>query len=271
MVQRRFAGDIKSRFKKLKVAVRGFLDTEDELGLKDRGSFVTAAREFQFRTDAGKLQAFSDWFAQQVQAKVFSVPPGTPPGTPWTAKYVESAYKTGLTNSFFAARRDAVEGALTQSQEQFLRSSFNQPEALSKIQLLATRAFEELKGISANMSSEMSRILAQGMVDGTGAEDIAREMSERIDSLTRSRALLVARTEIINAHAEGQLDAFQELGIEELGVMAEWSTAGDDRVCPICAEFEGKVFTVEEARGMIPAHPNCRCAWIPFVGEPKPR
>ena len=45
--------------------------------------------------------------------------------------------------------------------------------------------------------------------------------------------------------------------------MAEWSTAGDDRVCPLCGPLEGSVMTVKEARGLLPRHPNCRCAWIP--------
>lgn len=35
----------------------------------------------------------------------------------------------------------------------------------------------------------------------------------------------------IRAHAEGQLDALEQMGVEEVGVMVEWSTAGDDRVC----------------------------------------
>ena len=45
--------------------------------------------------------------------------------------------------------------------------------------------------------------------------------------------------------------------------MAEWSTAGDDMVCPSCGELEGVIMTVKEARGLLPYHPNCRCSWIP--------
>jgi len=84
----------------------------------------------------------------------------------------------------------------------------------------------------------------------------------------QSRALTIARTEIIRAHAEGQLDTFEKLKVEKLGVMAEWSTAGDDRVCGLCSDLEGVVITVREARGIIPRHPNCRCTYVPAnVGE----
>ena len=40
-------------------------------------------------------------------------------------------------------------------------------------------------------------------------------------------------------------------------MQAEWSTAGDDRVCPECASLEGKVYTLDEIEGLIPVHPNC--------------
>jgi len=35
--------------------------------------------------------------------------------------------------------------------------------------------------------------------------------------------------------------------------------------CELCAPLDRKVFTIEQARGMIPRHPNCRCSFIPVV------
>lgn len=72
----------------------------------------------------------------------------------------------------------------------------------------------------------------------------------------------------IRAHAEGQLDSFKTLGVEEVGVAVEWATANDDKVCPKCQSLEGIVLKIDEARGLLPRHPGCRCAWIPAnVGE----
>lgn len=40
-------------------------------------------------------------------------------------------------------------------------------------------------------------------------------------------------------------------------------TAGDDRVCPICIDIEESgPYTINEARGLIPAHIRCRCAFV---------
>ena len=33
--------------------------------------------------------------------------------------------------------------------------------------------------------------------------------------------------------------------------------------CGMCASMEGEIMKVEEARGLIPRHPSCRCAWVP--------
>jgi len=215
-LRRAFMRELSKAFRNLRRAVKDFMVEKDALGLKEKKHLVpfqtialhVQPREFEFRTDAQKLGAFNDWFRQQVEANVLSPDPGTPAGTPWTTEFVESAYRRGQFNAFISSR--TITGT-DQSSESFLKSSFAQPETMSKVQLLGTRAFEQLRGITATMSSEMNRILAQGIADGRGAEDLARELGERIGSLAGSRALTIARTEIINAHAEGQLDAFNRL------------------------------------------------------------
>lgn len=208
-------------------------------------------RQYEFLQDADKLTAFNEWLKTRMEASWQG---------PWIGKYIESAYKRGLLNSYLAAKKGElaivtdVVGA--QNQAQFLRTAFGQPERVSKVRLLATRSFEQMKGVTAQMGSDMNRILAQGMIDGKGVVSVAKEMTQSIDGLTNKRAMAIARSETVAAHASGQLDAFEDLGVDELGVKAEWSTAGAG-VCPECSDMEGKTFTTEEASGMIPLHPNC--------------
>lgn len=223
---------------------------------------------WRFLTNDQKLTEFNKWFQKQIDEDILQV---DFQGDPWTAKYVESAYRKGSIRTYTDVHRselaeasDVFEG----SREQFLRQAFAQPERVSKIKFLFTRSLEELRGISAAMAQQVNRVLADGLSQGLGPRTLARRITNTISGINRTRALTLARTEVIAAHAEGQLDSFEDLGVREIQAMVEWSTAGDDRVCPECEALEGTVFTIDEARGLIPRHPNCRCAWIPAnVGE----
>lgn len=287
LLRNRFLIEVRKHFGKLRQATYAFIYTHDALGLRPistiRNHPLTMAtpvpRAYAFQTDPKKLDSFNKWFRQQVQEDIITPVSGstswTPPygsmgSGPWTNKYVESAYKRGTINAYMAAnQQDLAESPdfAGMSQDRFLRQAFSQPERISKVELLATRAWENMKGVTDSMGTQMNQILSQGMIDGSGAQEIADDMTDAIDSLTDTRALVIARTEIIHAHAEGQLDTFADLGIDELGVEVEWSTAGDDRVCEDCADMEGQTFSIDDARGMIPLHPNCRCSWIPAVKD----
>lgn len=43
-------------------------------------------------------------------------------------------------------------------------------------------------------------------------------------------------------------------------------TAGDDRVCQVCQDLSDEgPYSLFEAMGLLPAHVDCRCAWVPFT------
>lgn len=227
-------------------------------------------QRWRFETDPEKLKQFQAWLRRQLKLTVLS----TTDEELWE-RYVQEGYKKGAGRAFDDVRvaERARYGAADKldfyqgSREQFLRSAFGRPESAAKVKLIAERAYDELEGMTNDMSLKLGRALADGLTRGENPIEIARGLSKQL-GLSRNRAEVIARTEIIRAHAEGQLNAMSDLGVEEIGVMVEWSTAGDDRVCDLCSPMEGVVLRIEEAKGMIPRHPNCRCAFVPAnVGE----
>lgn len=268
-IRRAFMADTRRRFAALRKQVIDFMVTNDALGLKPRVNPITGnatqPRQYEFLTSPQKMSAFRTWLTQQIDAGVLSIPNGADPDKPWTSPYIISAYRKGLMNAYGktpGGKKGAILG--TSQPNTFVATVFASPETTKKIALLGTRAFENMRGLTTTMGATLNKLLAQGMADGTGPLAIARQMTAQIDISAR-RALTIARTETINAHAEGQLDAFESLGVTELGVEVEFSTAGDDHVCPICAAMNGKKYSVDDARGIIPVHPNCRCSWTPYV------
>lgn len=281
-LRRQFMGEMKKRFRNLRSAVWQLVAVEDAFGIKankkiekardkDRAGIIANER-WRFDADDAKLDNYRSWLSDQVDKEILSVDPDNI-GKPWTQKYIKSAYQKGVTRAYIDTNKQRILsstdlGFVQGGKEAFLNASFSGAVAQSKLNLIGTRAFTQLKGITAEMDKEMTRILTNGLASGHGAKKIARDMTKAISGLEKKRALVIARTEIVYAHNEGQLDSFEAMNVQNVGVMAEWSTAGDDLVCPLCSPLDGVVLTVREARGIIPRHPNCRCAWIPAnVGE----
>jgi len=270
MIRKSFEKDMSVRFQKLWKSIFHLVEELDVFGLKKIVFMedVKSSRSWAFLKDAQKVEAFRQWLKDRIQEGVLEVDKYK--NRPWLAEYVESAYKKGIIRAFTDVRKREglrTEDFLKGSESEFLRSSFGAPESVEKLELLYTRAFEQLKDVSESVSSKLSVILADGLASGSSPREIARTMIQSIQEITKKRALVIARTEIIRAHSEGQLLSFEKLGVEEVGIEAEWLTAGDEKVCDLCSSLEGTVLSVEEAKGLLPRHPNCRCCWIPALTE----
>jgi SPP1 gp7 family putative phage head morphogenesis protein len=268
LLRRKLFRDMDKRFLQLKRDIIKLIVTEDAFGLKEspdketlRKQGLTILQSFQFMADPQKIKAFQNWLTQQINAGVLKLGKG---GKPWTNDYVFSAYKQGALRAYidtYKQKKFNKSGWFKGSQEQFLLSFFGLPETKRRLELIFTRAYDQLQGISTPMGLLLSRHLATGLAHGWSPSKIAREINKSITTISTYRARMIARTEVIYAHAEGQLDSFENLGIDKLNLLVEWSTAGDELVCKECNANAGRTYTVDEARGLIPLHPNCRCAW----------
>lgn len=288
-LRQQMTGEINTRFGKLKAAIREFIVVEDQLGLKPLASDIPFGKQvdlsvagqlptvnkYRFATDDQKMEGFKSWFKQQVDAGILET---DNPTEPWTSTYVKSAYKSAAIRSYTEVHKETLgkaAGFYEGSKAQFLLDAFDSPEAVSKIKLITTRAFDQLKGVTADMDKRISMVLGNAMAGGWGAAKTAKALNDEVVELGQTRAKVIARTELVHAHAEGQLDSFELLGVEDVGLNAEWKTAGDDRVCPRCQAKAGTIYKIKDARRLIPLHPNCRCAWVPhmdlFPGATQPQ
>lgn len=262
VLRRKFLAEIKRRFARLRGRIVNLVLVEDAFGLKPRNPFTVNTR-WQFQTSPDKLKQFQQWLRGQFKDLKLS------DAELWK-QYAQQGFQRGIGRAFDDVNKGKPKKSMdfyAGTKQQFLSSSFIRPVAVEKVQLLAARSFEDMEGVTSEMATRMTRALADGLTTGDSPMDIADDLTDVID-VALPRAETIARTEIIRAHAEGQLDALEEMGVEEVGVAVEWSTAGDDRVCELCAPLEGIVLKLDEARGLLPRHPNCRCAWLPAnVGE----
>jgi len=196
---------------------------------------------WMFHDPTDKVKAFQAWLKRQT----FSLISNETEEERWK-RYIQEGFAKGAGRAFDDVRmsklgkehpelftaeaQQSVSDFYRGTREEFLRSSFAQPESIEKVRLLADRTFDELKNVTEDMSNKCSRALTDGLVQGKHPLEIAGDLEDEV-GFSEVRAEAVARTEIIRAHAEGQLDAMEDLGVQEVGVAVEWSTAGDDHVC----------------------------------------
>lgn len=253
-LRNQFEAEIYRRFRKLKRAVTAYLDTNDSLALKVN---------YTFTTSPAKVASFMQWLRKQDASGILGIRSGTPiesaSRTAWSNVYVESAYQKGLSRGISGLKKGGVN-----VRQSFIDSAFRRPIHADRLGLIYTRTFSELDGITKEMERQISRVLTQGVADGLAPGQIARKINERIDAIGITRARTLARTEIINAHAEATLNTFSEAGIE--GVEVESELLLTEGACEECEDIASRgTYTIDEARGVIPVHPNCRCAWSPVV------
>lgn len=179
----------------------------------------------------------------------------------------------------------------------------------------------ELQGAVDAMVHNASRAMASGLLAGSSKSAIFKLISAQIDAIGRVRLRAMANTYIVRAFNEAKLDVYEDMGVQQVGIIAETHppdhshdhatdakskrpkirkrkpkqrrfktkpdpreqglierrearlaklglvnvlTAGDDKVCFKCEGIaEEGPYDIDTARGLIPAHPNCRCAFIP--------
>jgi len=299
-----FAKASRKRFQQLLKTLNEVVIEDDAFGLV--ANKRPGPRAFAFPRTADKVAAFMKWFREQVIDDILQVTQiervGESVENAWTNPFIRDAYKRGIQKARVQIIKgeNSVSGLNVNARAPRIRSrkrtptiketggvdvSLLNPLHEERLNILYSRTFTELKGVTDAMEQHIARVLSEGIANGVGPKELARHMVRVVsggggtlsttDSLGRfipatRRAEMIARTEIIRAHAEAQLTEFQAWGVHGVVAKAEILTTKDERTCPRCLRLEKQVFTIDEARGVIPVHVMCRCIWVPFI-EKQPK
>jgi SPP1 gp7 family putative phage head morphogenesis protein len=264
VIRKRYAQRLRGWLGRLNAVIRESIIQDDVFSINQ--SDPVPPNVFAFPRDDQKNEAFLRWLRKQEQNGLLEIV------TRNDNTFIRSSYERGVEHADEALRAEGVDVP-----KENVSNIFNIPVHQEAVQFLYTRNFEELNGITETMNQRISRELADGFQRGENPTKIARSITDSVNDIGKRRSETLARTEVIRAHSEGTLNRFERFGVDEVTVQAEWTTAGDSRVCPICRALEGRTFTVQKARSgsftfedreypvRPPAHPNCRCALIPVV------
>ncbi len=136
------------------------------------------------------------------------------------------------------------------------------------------QAADLVRRIEQDVKDRLKAQITSGLADGKTLFAIRDEIAALKNGKEQSvfsaeRALTIARTEVIRAHAKGAETGYKESGMVR-GI--KWLD-GQSGACPKCRTLHNKVVPLGETfytdphfgNGLPPRHPNCRCAISPVT------
>lgn len=280
-LRKRLNAAIAARFNIFKKDLWQLVAKDNALGLQKEPS-VVFNEDWRFLPNDRKAQELKKWLKYRLGLLFLKDQEGDSVQS-WLGEYIKQSYNKGLKRAWDDWKRPT--GTLRMKPEigkayqaggeaEFMRQSFGGPITPDKLRTLATRAFTDLEGITDQLGTQITRTLIDGTVAGSNPRKIGAQLNKIVEGYKR-RGTAIARTEVVRSFNEGALDGLESLGAKEIGIMVEWTTSGlgftkkgNPSPCPKCAPLQGLVLKIEEARGLLPRHPNCMCSYIPAnVGE----
>lgn len=176
--------------------------------------------------------------------------------------YVKPSYQRGTAQEFAnLSQQSDVYAAGQNSIADILLSDVYQ----RRLVLLRAREFEEMKGLSAGIVADMSRILTNGLGRGLPPRQIAKSLTEQV-GIERRRANRIARTEITNALRTARWDeadqAEEEFGLRSMQMHFSALSPTTRREHAL---RHGSLYTTEQVREWYSINGNainCKCTQI---------
>jgi len=218
-------------------------------------TYVTGAEHYEaaFKTDLNKM------FSHQKNEALhkFHANP---------SKNVKLLDKTAFKSAYKEAAKPSMSNAMLAAYKMGIELIQPKPHKCKDFGVLNKRSLKWLKTrlgwaaeeIGATLEAELSAALAEGFAKGESIDQIAARLADQFGPV---RAERIARTEIMMASNQGNLEGYKDADCKE----AEFYTALDDRVCGDCDDMNGDVESIDDAEAIGILHPDCRCVWLPVV------
>lgn len=129
------------------------------------------------------------------------------------------------------------------------------PEIMKGV--MAESTMNYVTKLGEDMRLELKKSMVECYNKKLAPKDRAKVMSEKVTSLNKSRAQVIARTETMRAANLAHLIKARDVGAKSYTVMCS------PKACPICLNFYGDgdtIFDIDDTEHYPPLHPNCRCS-----------
>jgi len=134
------------------------------------------------------------------------------------------------------------------------------------VKQLDSYALEWIKLRSLTLAKSINKTTLEALNDliknlesGMTTVEASKEIKKWFSANEQWKAKMIGRTETVAAWNEATLHRYELEGIK----MVEWMASPG--ACDECLAFDAQVFDSNDAHGMIPLHPNCKCVFLTGV------
>lgn len=111
-------------------------------------------------------------------------------------------------------------------------------------------------GVNDRQARAITRLMDELTAEGESAAEVRRSIEAYSEDSLLYRAELIARTESRYVLSQSYLDELGQAGYTHAKYLSL------EGACEECEGYDGEVFDIGDAEGLIPVHPNCRCQWL---------
>ena len=179
----------------------------------------------------------------------------------------QAAYKiAGIGATFSAVNTNTLKAAEKACAKLVTEVTAKQKESIKELVKLAIREGRSMTQLAASLKGTVGlhwrwtravyRFEWKLRDKGIPAEIARKRALKYKETLLNRRHEMIARTETAGAQSRGALIGYGDLGVKKVRFLA----APD--ACEECADKDGRVYTLDEAEGLIPLHPHGRCDYM---------
>lgn len=246
-VQRALARFVRGRIGHLNADTRSLVGEDDALGLGDG-----VGGRWAGLSPAETARRFDDWLDRAIQVEVLNPLQGRK-----VRNWFERVSKQGLRTANGELREFGVD---VEPAEDVLEQDVVQ----ESIDLQQEDTRQRVASWMDDFKTDARSLVTAAVAGEVSKSALLSDISERAQ-VYKSQTTATASGRVVNQYNTTKLTSYDRVDADvELDVEAEFRTAGDDHVCPLCQGLSG-TYTLEEAQQLtIPddTHNLCRCQWV---------
>lgn len=266
------------RYRNIQRGVRDLIKGIDKRVVPDSaiGGIVTNIK-YEYLVDAQEFQNINLFLQRLLYGELLDDEQGRLTNRWWLSAHLDQAYENGTSDALESSKNmatiDIVGPELSKNMrsiqlEQILFSRGYQ----SRVALVKSRVFEEMRGLTDSTRTDLSEVLARGMATGKGVRELTGDVMNRVGVSFR-RSQKIVRTEILNAHRTASAAETDDLNADvydgsDWVMKSLWFSALAPTTRPTHLRRHGLTFTTDEVRQFYSINANaiqCLCSQSPIL------